>query len=238
MFGLRPALSVRRWRLAVSRLCGQGHQCLAVPSSYPGIPNSCRQKCARVSRDANGCGGAAPYRERTIDQQEQRSEGPGGKSRGSVAPRTSRAWYRAQGPRGARGHQSLALVSTACGRDPAAISRAPGWMEGIERGGAPRDCDGLYQGDRLHRWLCGPGRTRSSVQGLAGNDAHTVSSRTLSRSGGSPVAVDRVQPAAVSAPPTNGPAFRALTFNLRRWSNGEGPEANSGMSWICASIAA
>ncbi len=98
-------------------------------------------------------------------------------------------------------------------------------------------CDGFYQGDRLHRWLCGPGRTRSSVQGLAGNDAHAVSSRTRSRSGGSPVAVDRVQPAAVSAPPTNGPAFRALTFNLRRWSNGEAPEANSGMCWICASIA-
>jgi hypothetical protein len=117
----------------------------------------------------------------------------------------------------------LSFVPVACSRDPTAISRAPGWMEGFERGGTPRFCDCLYQGGRLHRRLCWPCRARSSVQGLARYDAHTVSSRALSRSGGSPGSVDCVQPAAILAPSTNGPASRTLSFNPRRGSEGDGP---------------
>ena len=182
------------------RLCGQGCQCVAVSSRHPGISNFRRQACARVSRDAHGCRGTSAHRECGVRQQQHWPQGPRGDSAGSVAPRAQRAGYRAQNSRSASGYQSLSFVPVACSRDPTAISRAPGWMESLERGGTPRVCDCLYQGGRLHRWLCGPRRARSPVQSLVRDDAHPISSRTLSRSGGSPGSVDCVQPAAILAP--------------------------------------
>jgi hypothetical protein len=222
----------------VSRLCGQSHQCLAVSSRHPGISNSCRQTCARVSRDAHGCRGTPAYRECDMHQQDHWPQGPCGESAGSVASRARRAGDRAQNSRSASGHQSLSLVPVACSRDPTAISRALGWMEGFECGGTPRFCDGLHQGGRLHRWLCGSCRARSSVQGLVRYDAHTVSSRSLSRSGGSSGSVDCVQPASILASSTNGLDSRTLTVNPRRWSNGDAQGRTAGSSWICASIVA
>jgi hypothetical protein len=211
----------------VPRLCGQGRQSVAVSSRHPGISNFRRQTCARVSRDADGRRSTSAHRECGVRQQ-HRPQGPCGDSAGSVAPRAQRAGDRAQNSRSASGYQSLSFVPVACSRDATAISRAPGWMESLERGGTPRVCDCLYQGGRLHRWLCGPCRARSSVQSLVRDDAHPISSRTPSRSGGSPGSVDCVQPAAILVPPANGPASGTLTFNRRHWSNGNAPTRTAG----------